>query len=114
MVLATSLITGPVIFLLNLVPYGLGIGAVLLFIGMVMYIRMPVSEAYIVGQTSERHRSTILGIYYFSSMEAGGLFTPLMGSLIDRFGFYSSFTATAVALVVITLACSVFLWGSRD
>jgi MFS family permease len=112
--LVVCLITGPVIYLLNLAPYGLGIGAVLFIIGIVMYIRMPVSEAYIVGQTSERRRSMILGIYYFSSMEGGGLLTPVMGSLIDRFGFHSSFTIASAAIVVVTLICSLFLRGSQD
>ncbi|MFC2022407.1 MFS transporter, partial [Chloroflexota bacterium] len=68
--LTVCLIAGPVIYLLNWVPYGPVIGALLLFIGMLVYIRMPVSEAYIVSHTPERHRSTILGIYYFSNMEA--------------------------------------------
>ncbi len=112
--LAACFITGPLIYLLNMVPYGLGIGALLLIIGMVMYIRMPTVEAYILGQTPERHRSTILGIYYFSNMEAGGILTPVMGFLVDRFGFYSSFSFTSAALIVMTLACSVFLWGNRD
>ena len=113
-ILVTCLIAGPVIYLLNLVPYGLGIGALLIIIGMVMYIRMPASEAYVISQTPERYRSTILGIYYFSSMEAGGLLTPVMGSLIDQLGFYPSFSIASVAVVAVTLACSVFLWGSRD
>ena len=105
---------GPVIYLLNLVPYGLGIGALLLVIGSIIYIRMPVAEAYIVGQTPERHRSTVFGIYYFASMEAGGVLTPVMGSLIDHFGFYSSFGMAAATLVTVTLVCSIFLWRSRD
>ncbi len=113
-ILASCFIAGPVIYLLNLAPSGLGIGALLLIIGMVMYIRMPVSEAYIVGQTSERRRSTIFGIYYFSGMEAGAVLAPVMGSLIDRLGFYSSFTIASAAVVAVTLTCSVFLWGSRD
>lgn len=113
-ILVVGFIAGPVIYLLNLVPYGLGIGAILVGIGMIMYIRMPVSEAYIVGQTSERHRSSILGIYYFGAMEGGGVLTPVMGYLIDHLGFYLSFTIAGAALVAVTLVCSVFLWGSRD
>jgi len=113
-VLVACFATGPVIYLLNLVPYGLGIGALLIVIGMAMYTRGPVSEAYIVGQTSKHRRSTILGIYYFSSMESGGILTPLIGYLIDQFGFYTSFTIAGAAVVTITLACSIFLWGSRD
>lgn len=112
--LVTCLITGPVIYLLNLVSYSLGIGALLLIIGIVMYIRMPASEAYIIGQAPERHRSMIYSIYYFAGMEAGGILTPVMGFFIDRFGFYSSFTIAGIAVVAMTLICSVFLWGRQD
>jgi len=83
-------------------------------IGMVMYIRMPSSESYIISQTPEHRRSTVLGIYYFSNMEAGGILSPVIGSCIDRFGFYSSFTGAGIATVLVTLVCAVFLWRTRD
>ncbi|MFC2014099.1 MFS transporter [Chloroflexota bacterium] len=107
-------IAGPVVYMLTLAPYGLGTYTLLLIVGMFIYIRMPISEAYIIGHTPERHRSTILGIYYFGGMEGSGVLTPIIGSLIDHFGFYPSFTIIAAALVAVTLACSVFLWGSKD
>ncbi len=112
--LAVCLITGPLIYLLNLVSYSLGIGTLLLIIGIVAYIRRPTSEAYIIGQTPERHRSMIYSIYYSAGMEGGGILTPVMGYFIDRFGFYSSFTIASIAVVAMTLICSVFLWGKRD
>ncbi len=113
-VLTMCFIAGPIIYLLNLVPYVWGIGALLVTIGMITYIRGPAAEAYIIGQTSERNRSTILGIYYFSGIEGGGALTPLMGYLIDQLGFYPSFTIASAALVVVTLVCSIWLWGSHD
>jgi MFS family permease len=88
MMLAVSFLGGPIIYLLNIVPYGWGFFALLVGIGMAIYVRMPVAESYIVGQTSPHNRSTILGIYYFSAMEGGGILTPAMGYLIDHFGFY--------------------------
>jgi predicted MFS family arabinose efflux permease len=105
---------GPFIYLLNLASNGWGIGAVLVIIGITMYIRMPVSESYIVSKTSERHRSSILGIYYFGNLEGVGVMTPVIGYLIDRFGFYLSFTIIGAALVAVTLVCSIWLRGSRD
>ncbi len=112
-ILIVSLISGPIIYLVNLVPYGFGFGAVLLIIGITATMRMPVSEAYIIGESPERHRSTILGIYYFSGMEGGGILTPVVGNLIDRFGFYSTFTFAGAALVAVTLIYSIFLWSRR-
>ncbi len=113
-VLAASLISGPVIYLLNLVSYSLGIGALLLIIGVLMYIRKPASESYILGQAPERHRSMIYGIYYSAGIEGGAILAPVMGFFIDRFGFYSTFTIAGMAVVAVTLICSVFLWGRRD
>jgi predicted MFS family arabinose efflux permease len=113
-ILVICLISGPILYLLNLVPYGLGLGAVLVVIGMIVTMRMPVSEAYIVGQTSDRYRSTILGIYFFSGMEGGGVLTPVMGYLIDHFGFSSSLTLAGAVLLTVTLVCSIWLRGSRD
>ncbi len=112
--LATCIITGPLIYLLNLASYSLGIGALLLAIGAVIYIRMPTSESYIIGQAPERHRSMIYGIYYSAGMEAGAVLTPVMGYFIDQFGFYPTFTIAGIAVVAVTLICSVFLWGRQD
>jgi MFS family permease len=77
-------------------------------------MRAPIAEAYIVDQTSRRQRSTILGIYFFSGHEGSGVLTPVMGYLIDRLGFYPSFTIASAALFTVTLACSLLLWRSRD
>ena len=80
----------------------------------ISYIRMPVSEAYIFGQTPKRHRSTVFGIYYFASMESGAVLTPVIGYLIDNIGAYTSFTIASAATVAVTLLWSVCLWGSWD
>jgi len=113
-ILTVCFIAGPVIYLMNWVSSSWGIVMLLLTIGMIIYVRMPVSEAYIIGQTSLRNRSTVLGIYFFGSMEGGGLLTPLMGYLIDQLGFYFSFSLAGASLFAVTLICSVLLWGSRN
>ena len=113
-VLIACLVTGPLIYLLNVVPYGLGIGAVLLMIGIAIYIRLPSSESYIISQTPEHRRSTVLGIYYFGSMEASGILYPVLGRCIGRFGFHPTFTGAGIVIVVVTLVCAIFLRHNRD
>lgn len=113
-VVAASLITGPLIYLLSLASYSLGIGTLLLIIGIMMYIRMPASESYIIGQAPKRYRSMIYGIYYSAGIEGSAVLTPVIGYLIDRFGFYSSFTIAAIAIVTVTLVCSLFLRSKQD
>ena len=109
-----SVISGVAIYLLNLASYGLGIGAVFLILGISTFVRFPASEAYIIGQTAERNRSTVYGIYYFSMSESSAVLAPIMGLIMDHFGFHTGFAIASVAIVVVVLACSPFLRGSRD
>jgi len=113
MMLAMCFLSGAVIYLLNITPYGLGIGAILVLIGTAMYVNTTASQAYIVDQTSERRRSTVLGLYFFGNMEGSGVLTPVLGYLIDRLGFQLSFMITGATLLAASLACTVFLWASR-
>jgi len=46
--------------------------------------------------------------------ESGAVFAPAMGFLLDRFGFYTSFTVASVAIIVVVLACLPLLRDSRD
>jgi len=112
-VLAVCLASGPIIYLLNLAPSALGIGCLLFFLGICNYVRTPVAESYIVEQTTAHHRSTVLGIYYFSNIEGGGVLTPLMGFLIDAYGFYFSFTVAGATLVCLSLLCMIWMWRAR-
>ncbi|MDH4270029.1 MAG: MFS transporter [Dehalococcoidia bacterium] len=109
-----SVISGAAIYLLNLAPYGLASGSLFFILGITTFVRLPVSEAYIMGQTTERNRSTVYGIYYFSMTESGAVLAPIMGLIIDHFGFYNGFTIASVAIAVVVLACSPFLRSSRD
>jgi MFS family permease len=113
-IIACGLISGILVYTLRLVPWGLGFGAVLFLIGINNSLRMPVSEAFIIGQTTARSRSTIYGIYYFAMQEASAVFAPIMGSLIDNLGFPACFTIASSVGIAITLICSVFLWGAQN
>ena len=114
MIVAMGFLAGPIIYLLNLMPYGLGTSVLLIIIGITMYVTTTVSQAYIVDQVSERHRSTLLGIYFFATMEGAGVLPPAIGYLIDQFGFYPSFTIIGATLLTVALTSSLVLWVSRD
>ncbi len=124
-ILVVSLLAGVFIYLLKVVPYGwgigdlffingLGIGAMMLIIGICNSVRMPVSESYIGGQTTSRNRSTVYGIYFFAMQQAGAIYSPVYGVLVDHYGFHFCFTVVSAVVVGVTLVCSVLLWGSQD
>lgn len=107
--LAVCSIAGPVIVLFTLVPYGWGIYALLLLVGTVIFARMSASETFIVSQAPPGSRSTILGIYYFTGTEGGGILTPVLGYAIDHLGFRTAFMIAGGAVFLVTLICSFLL-----
>lgn len=107
------LMGAPLIVLLNNVPYGLFLVAILLGIGMVATARIPIAESFLITNAPERYRSRILGIFYFGGAELSGVLTPVAGNFIDRFGFESTFNMAAGAVLVVAIACSYWLWKSK-
>jgi MFS family permease len=112
-VLVVCLLIGPIVYLITVVPYGAGFIALLLIMGVTMYIRMPASEAYIIGRSPEERRSTLLGIYYFAGIEGSAIFAPLMGYFIDKFGFNTAFGIAGGAVTAVVIICGLLLCG-RD
>jgi len=111
-IVAVGLVASPVIYFLNLVGFGIGFSVLLVVIGTSMYLGMPVTEAYIISNTSEKNRSTVLGIYYLGS-RGGPAIAPVIGYIIDNYGFSTSYSIVGAAMLIITLFCGVLLWGRR-
>ncbi len=113
-VVVCSLCFGPVIFAMSFADFGIGYIALLLLFGILMFMRMPASEAFLVESVPAHLRSTMLGVYFFAGLEGGGLLTPLLGSLIDKHGFVFAFRLFAVPLLAVTLACTALLmWSGK-
>jgi len=105
----------PAIYLLPRLAGGSGFAlyALLVLVGLVIFVRMPVSESYLTSEAPARSRSLLLGVYFLGSSVGGGVFTPLIGAGIDRHGFARSFALLAVILLVVTVAAVVGLVASR-
>ncbi|MFO8090432.1 MAG: MFS transporter [Desulfatiglandaceae bacterium] len=108
-ILAAGLIGGPAVFMMNVIPYGWVFFGLLMIVGMSQNLNLPIVEAYVISNTSRKRRSTILGIYYFGSRGGTGVAAPIIGLLIDRYGFYASFTLVAVTIVTVTIVCGIFM-----
>ncbi len=114
MILISCFAIGVLIYLVNLTPFGIAMGALLVVLGMFAYMRMPISESYIIMNTSEKRRSTILGIYFFTAMEGSGVLMPVLGYIIDTMGFYTCYTIVAICVLVVSFVCFLLLRGSND
>jgi nitrate/nitrite transporter NarK len=108
------LVSAPFIYLLNIVPFGVVLVAVLIILQLVVSMRMAIAQVFVINHTQERHQSTLVGILFFSSSEVGSVLVPALGKLIDLFGFYVSFSISAAATLIVTIGCWVWLSYSRD
>lgn len=108
-ILAAGFIGGPAVFLLNVIPYGWVFFGLLMIVGMSQNLNLPMVEAYVISNTSQKRRSTILGLYYFGSRGGTGVAAPIIGFLIDRYGFHTGFTLVALTIVGVTILCSFFM-----
>ncbi|UCF98519.1 MAG: MFS transporter [Spirochaetaceae bacterium] len=104
----------PTIFLLPRISMGVGLYILLILVGMFVFVRMPVSESFLFAHAPARQRSTLLGVYFLGSNLGGGVFTPVIGWLSDRYGFRYSFAVIALAVLVLTLICGALLAGLRQ
>jgi MFS family permease len=109
-----GLIAGPALALLDRSGSTVALMGLLLLLGVGLYARAPASESYVVGHAPRDKRSTVLGFYYFGSMEGSGVLAPVVGFLIDSYGFHTAFVASGVALLLVAVACAIVLRGWRS
>jgi len=112
MSILVALLAGPAVFMLTVASYGAATIVVLILIGMLMYINTTTAQAYVVDHTPKRRRATMLGLYFFGTMEGSAMLTPVIGYFIDTQGFYSAFTIAAVAMLAVSLVCLFLLKGN--
>jgi MFS family permease len=100
----------PLIYLMGIIPNVPALIALMLTFGLFNNTRMPTTESYIVGNTPDNRRSTMLGVYFFAAAEVAGPLTPFVGNLIDKYGYQQTFAYAAAVTAAITIICSLFLW----
>ncbi len=114
-IIATSIISGLVIFGIRSAEMGFGFYLLLFVMGLNMAIRMPVTEVFIMGQTPPRHRSMIYGIYYFTMQYTGAIFAPIMGWLLEgTFTFDQMFLFSAITVTAVSVVTSFFIWDAKN
>jgi DHA1 family multidrug resistance protein-like MFS transporter len=113
-VIATGILSGVVIFLFRLVNLGPSLYAVLFLQGLIMALRMPVTEVFIMSQAPAKHRSKIFGVYYSTMQYTNAIFALPGGLLIDRYGFHTIFAWAAAGIVLVAVITAFFIWDAKD
>lgn len=114
LLLAACAIAVPAVFFLPRIPMGIGLYALLVLIGVFIFVRMPVSESFLFTHAPARQRGTLLGIYFLGSSVGGGVFTPLIGWLSDTHDFRYSFAVIAFLVLALAVISGVILFILKD
>lgn len=113
LITAACAVASAAVYLLSFAPYSFGTIAVMAIAGIAIYFNTTVAQAYIVDEAPAKYRSTALGIYFFGNMEGNGILTPILGYLIDHFGFQMGFTCGSAAIMATLIICFAVLWLGR-
>ena len=112
--LTVSIIAGPILYLLGMTSLGWSVWAVLLVLGICMYIAMPVTESHIITHSPPHRRSTVLGVYYFASRGGIGISTLVMGILADHYDFETIFSVAGGIMLGVAVICSLLILRNRS
>ena len=113
-IIVTGILSGLMIFALKAVSLGWGLWIVLWVIGVIQAVRFPVTEVFIMSQSTAKNRSTIYGIYYSTMQYTGAIFAPIMGGFIDRLGYATMFNFAAWGVTATAVVTALFIWDARD
>ncbi len=113
-IIATGILSGVAIYAFKLVELGPSLYIVLFFQGLIMALRMPVTEVFIMSQAPAKHRSKIFGVYYSTMQYTGAIFVLPGGYLLEKFGFDTMFTWAAVGITVVAIITAFFIYDAKD
>jgi MFS family permease len=88
--------TGPVLYLLTMLPYNAGFVIVMILFGMFRYMTQATMQPYLMTTVPPYLRATAFGIYFGMAMEGQSLIQPLAGYFMDIHGIVSVFTVIAM------------------
>lgn len=98
--------TGPVLYLLTILPYSAGLVVILITFGMFRYMTQATMQPYVLDSVPPHLRATAFGIYFGLALEGQSLLQPVAGHFMDIYGINSIFIVIAfisVGLSLVTL-----------
>jgi MFS family permease len=113
-IIATGILSGIMIYAFKLVELGPSLYIVLFFHGLIMAIRMPVTEVFIMSQAPAKHRSKIFGIYYSTMQYTGAIFVLPGGYFLEKYGFDTMFTWAAIGVTAVAIITAFFIYDAKD
>lgn len=95
--------TGPVLYLLTILPYNAGLVVVLILFGMCRYMAQATAQPYLMDTVPPYLRATAFGIYFGLALEGQSIIQPVAGYFMDIYGIASVFAVIAIASGALSL-----------
>jgi MFS family permease len=114
MIIITGIISGVIIYLFKWVELGFSLYLVLFLQGLIMALRMPVTEVFIMTQAPARHRSKLFGVYYSTMQYTNAIFALPGGYFIEKYGFDMMFTVAAIGVTSVAVITAFFIFDAKD
>jgi len=114
LIIVACLLTPLSVLPLTVAPFGLGFMVITALLGTSLAARSAVIESLLIDRVPPARRASILGFYFFLSMESSSVITPGTGYLIDRIGPDQVFRLLALVVLAATILFAVvLLWRKR-
>ena len=104
--------TGPVLYLLTILPFNAALIVIFVLFGLLMAMRQPVIQTLLLDTAPPQLRATVIGIYFFLGIEGMSLMQPIAGHFMDIWGITQVFHI--IALISIALSVVTLLWAIRS
>jgi MFS family permease len=113
-IIVTGILSGIMLYFFKLVSLGPSLYILLFFHGLIMALRMPVTEVFIMSQAPAKHRSKIFGVYYSTMQYTGAIFVLPGGYFLERFGFDTMFLWASIGVTAVAVITAFFIMDAKD
>ncbi|MFC1592898.1 MFS transporter [Candidatus Omnitrophota bacterium] len=105
--------SGPIIYLLTILPFNSAFIVVLAVFGMIIGMRRTAIQTILIDSVDRRRRATVLGLYFCLAVEGTSLVQPVAGYLMDTFGIIKVFTGLALAMIGLSVVALLLVKKAR-
>lgn len=105
--------TGPILYLLTILPFNIVLMVIFVLFGLVMAMRQVIIQALLMDSSPPQLRATVFGIYFGLSMEGASLLQPVAGHFMDIFGIIDVFHVIALASIALSLMGLILIKRSK-
>ena len=101
--------TGPMVYLITIMPFNLSLVAVFILVGIFMQMKQSTTQPFLMDSTPQHLRGIVFGIYFGLSMEGASILQPVVGHFMDTFGIVEVFHIIALISVALSLVALLML-----